>query len=46
MRAYVQDAAGTTASPASELSQLAQLKDQGLLTEQEFAAQKAKILST
>jgi hypothetical protein len=46
MRAYVQDAAGTTASPADQLSQLAELKQQGLLTEQEFAAQKAKILGT
>ena len=27
-----------------ELQQLAQLKEQGILTEQEFAAQKAKIL--
>jgi len=27
-----------------ELKQLAQLKDQGVLTEEEFAAQKAKIL--
>ena len=46
MRAYVQEAAGTAASPASQLSQLADLKQQGLLTEQEFAAQKAKILGT
>jgi hypothetical protein len=46
MRAYVQDAAGTTASPASQLSQLAALKEQGVLTEQEFAAQKAKLLNT
>jgi hypothetical protein len=46
MRAYVQDAAGTAASPASQLSQLADLKQHGLLTEQEFAAQKAKILGT
>jgi hypothetical protein len=45
MRSYVQDAAGTTASPAAELSRLAELKQQGLLTEQEFAAQKAKILN-
>jgi hypothetical protein len=46
MRSYVQEAAGTSASRASELSQLADLKQQGLLTEQEFAAQKAKILNT
>jgi putative oligomerization/nucleic acid binding protein len=30
--------------PISELKQLAALKDQGILTEEEFAAQKAKIL--
>ena len=28
----------------AQLQQLAQLKDQGILTEEEFAAQKAKIL--
>ena len=46
MRAYVQEAAGTTSSPASELTRLAELKQQGVLTEQEFAAQKAKLLNT
>ena len=30
----------------SQLSQLAQLKDQGILTEAEFTAQKARILGT
>jgi hypothetical protein len=30
--------------PIEQLKQLAQLKDQGILTEEEFAAQKAKIL--
>jgi hypothetical protein len=30
---------------AAELEQLAQLKAQGILTEEEFAAQKAKILA-
>jgi hypothetical protein len=30
----------------SQLKQLAELKDQGILTEEEFAAQKAKILGT
>ena len=29
-----------------ELKQLAELKDQGILTEDEFAAQKAKILGS
>ena len=30
--------------PIAQLKQLAALKDQGILTEEEFAAQKAKIL--
>ena len=30
--------------PVSQLKDLAQLKDQGVLTEQEFAAEKARIL--
>lgn len=30
--------------PIAQLKELAQLKDQGILTEEEFAAQKAKIL--
>ena len=44
VRAYVQSAAGTSTSAAEEISKLAALKDQGLLTEEEFAAQKAKLL--
>ena len=32
-------------SPIAQLKQLATLKDQGILTEEEFAAQKAKILN-
>ena len=32
--------------PIEQLTQLAALKDQGILTEEEFAAQKAKILGT
>ena len=31
--------------PAEELKKLAALKDRGILTEEEFTAQKAKILS-
>jgi hypothetical protein len=34
------------ADPIEQLKQLAALKDQGILTEEEFAAQKAKILGT
>jgi membrane protease subunit (stomatin/prohibitin family) len=32
--------------PIAQLKQLAELKDQGILTDQEFAAQKAKILGS
>jgi hypothetical protein len=34
------------ADPIAQLRQLAELKDQGILTEEEFAAQKARILGT
>jgi Short C-terminal domain len=37
-------AAAPEADPIAQLKQLAELKDQGILTEEEFAAQKAKIL--
>jgi hypothetical protein len=37
-------AAAPAPDPIEQLKQLAQLKDQGILTEEEFAAQKAKIL--
>jgi hypothetical protein len=32
--------------PIERIKELAQLKDQGILTEEEFAAQKAKLLGT
>ena len=40
---YVQQAAGT--STADQLATLAKLKDNGTLTDAEFEAQKAKLLS-
>ena len=43
-RAYVKDATGTT-SHADQISQLAALRDQGTISEAEFAAGKAKILA-
>jgi hypothetical protein len=44
---YEQPAPGNGATdPIAQLKQLAELKDQGILTEQEFAAQKAKILGS
>ena len=41
---YVKQTAGSTSS-ADELTKLAALKDQGVLTDAEFSAQKAKLLS-
>jgi hypothetical protein len=38
-------AAGPSPSMIDQLKELAQLKEQGILTEEEFAAQKAKILN-
>ena len=48
---YVAAAPPPPAAPAEDdmfekLRQLAELKDQGILTEEEFAAQKAKILAS
>jgi hypothetical protein len=42
---YIRQTAGTTPSTSEELSKLATLRDQGVLTEEEFQAQKAKILA-
>lgn len=44
-RAYVQDAAGSGGGAADELTKLADLKAQGLLTDAEFDQQKAKLLA-
>jgi hypothetical protein len=44
VRQYVQSAAGTT-SAAQELSKLADLKASGAITDEEFAAMKAKVLN-
>jgi hypothetical protein len=43
-RSYVQDAAGSGGT-ADELVKLAQLRDSGVITAQEFEQQKAKMLS-
>ena len=44
---YVKQAAGTSgAGTADQLSKLADLKSQGVLTDAEFEAQKAKILAS
>jgi hypothetical protein len=39
-------AAAPVADPIAQLKELAALKEQGILTDQEFAAQKAKILGS
>jgi len=47
MQAYVQSAAGASGSsgPSEELARLADLRDRGVLTSEEFDQQKAKILA-
>lgn len=45
MRSYIQSAAGTPSSTAEELSKLAALRDQGVLTSDEFEAQKSRLLA-
>jgi ABC-type multidrug transport system fused ATPase/permease subunit len=44
-RSYVQQAAGSQASPADQLAKLADLRDRGAITTEEFDRQKAKILA-
>jgi len=44
-RAYIRDAAGTQSS-ADQLTKLAGLRDQGVITADEFEREKAKILSS
>jgi len=44
-RAYVQDAAGSPSS-ADQLAKLADLRDRGVITAQEFEREKAKILAS
>ena len=38
-------AAAAPADPIAQLKELAELKNQGILTEEEFATQKARILA-
>ena len=46
LRSYVQEAAGTTAdTTADQLAKLADLRDRGVITADEFAQQKAKVLA-
>jgi hypothetical protein len=43
-RDYIRDVAGSGGGIAAELESLASLRDRGVITEEEFAAQKAKLL--
>lgn len=44
-RSYVQHAAGSNSGTADELSKLADLRAQGVITDAEFEQQKAKLLA-
>jgi multidrug resistance efflux pump len=44
-RAYIQSAASTTGSAADEIARLADLKAQGVISDAEFEAAKAKALA-
>jgi Short C-terminal domain len=44
-RAYIQDAASGTKSPADELARLAELKQQGVIDDAEFESLKQKAIS-
>jgi hypothetical protein len=41
---YIKSVASSASSPADELSKLAALRDQGAITEAEFASMKAKVV--
>jgi hypothetical protein len=43
---YAEPAPAPPPDPITQLKELAELKSQGILTEEEFAAQKAKILAS
>jgi hypothetical protein len=44
-KAYIQEAAGTSGSAADQIQRLADLKAQGVITDAEFEAGKAKALA-
>jgi hypothetical protein len=46
LRHYLQQNATWSSSSADEIAKLASLRDQGLLTDEEFSAEKARILSS
>ena len=44
-RAYIQEAAGSSASSADQLAKLADLRDRGVISAAEFDREKAKVLA-
>jgi Short C-terminal domain/Phospholipase_D-nuclease N-terminal len=44
-RSYVQQAASGSASPADQLAKLADLRDRGVISAEEFEREKAKVLA-
>ena len=44
-RAYIQEAAGSSASSADQLAKLADLRDRGVISAAEFEREKAKVLA-
>jgi multidrug resistance efflux pump len=44
-RSYIQQAAGSPASSADQLAKLADLRDRGVITAEEFDREKAKVLA-
>jgi hypothetical protein len=45
MRSYIQSTAASSTSSADELAKLSALRDQGVITNAEFATQKSKLLA-
>ena len=45
MKEYIQNVTTSTASPAEELGRLADLRDRGVITEEDFQTAKAKVLA-
>jgi cytochrome c-type biogenesis protein CcmH/NrfG len=45
VRSYIQQTAGTQPTTADQLAKLADLRNQGVITAEEFESQKAKILA-
>jgi Short C-terminal domain/Phospholipase_D-nuclease N-terminal len=46
LRSYVQEAAGSSASSADQLAKLADLRQRGVITSDEFEQEKSKVLAS